>query len=51
MTKRLPLLPNDEQYVSNKLVPLFTNTPLDKTIDNKIKRIYTHKKLKQVYFL
>ena len=45
MTKRLPPLPDDDEYVSYDLVSLFTNIPFDKTIDYIIESIYTHKKL------
>ena len=42
MMKHLPQLP-DEEYVSYNIVSLFTNIPLDKTINYKIESIYTHK--------
>ena len=48
MTKRLPPLPDDDEYVSYDLVSLFTNIPFDKTIDYIIESIYTHKKLPQI---
>ena len=48
MIKRLPPLPDDEEYVSYDVVSLFTNIPLDETIDYIIERIYTHKKLPQI---
>ena len=51
MTKRLPPLPDDVEYVSHNLVTLFINAPLDTTVDYIIETIYTHKKLKQVDFL
>ena len=38
MIKRLPSSPDDEEYVSYDLVPLFKNIPLDESI-----KIYTHK--------
>ena len=48
MLKRLPPLPDDEEYVSYDLVSLFTNIPLDETIDYIIESIYTHEKLPQI---
>ena len=45
MIKRLPPLPDDEEYVSYDVVSLFTNIPLDETIDYIIESIYTYKKL------
>ena len=48
MIKRLPPLPDDEEYDSYDVVSLFTNIPLDETIDYIIKSIYTHKKLPQI---
>ena len=48
MIKCLPPLPDDEEYVSYELVSLFTNIPLDETIDYIIESIYTHKKLPQI---
>ena len=47
MIKRLPPL-SDEEYVSYDVVSLFTNIPLDETIDYIIESIYTHKKLPQI---
>ena len=44
MIKRLPPLPDDEEYVSYNAVSLFANIPLDETIDYIIENIYTHKK-------
>ena len=43
--KRLPPLPGDEEYVSYNIVSLFTNIPLDETIDYITESIYIHKKL------
>ena len=48
MLKRLPPLPDDEEYVSYDVVSLFTNIPLDETIDYIIESIYTHEKLPQI---
>ena len=48
MIKRLPPLPDAENYVSCDVVSSFTNTPLDETIDYIIEIIYTHKKLPQI---
>ena len=48
MTKRLPPLPDDEEYVSYDVVSLFTKIPLDETIDYIIESIYTYKKLPQI---
>ena len=48
MIKRLPPLPDDEEYVSYDIVSLFTNIPLDETIDYIIESIYTDKKLPQI---
>ena len=48
MIKRLTPLTDDEEYVSYDVVSLFTNIPLDETIDYIIKSIYTHKKLPQI---
>ena len=48
MIKRIPPLPDDEEYISYDVVTLFTNIPLDETIDYIIKSIYTHKKLPQI---
>ena len=39
LIKRLPPLPDDEEYVSYNVVSLFTNTPLDETIDYIIESI------------
>ena len=47
MIKRLPPLPDDEEYVSYDVVSLFTNALLDETIDI-IDSVYTHKKLPQI---
>ena len=43
MIKRLPPLPDDEEYVSFNVVSLFTNIPLDEATDYKIENIYTYK--------
>ena len=43
MIKYLPPWQNNE-YVSYDVVLLFTNIPLDETIDYIIESIYTHKK-------
>ena len=48
MIERLPPLPDDEECVSSDVVSLFTNVPLDETIDYIIESIYTHKKLPQI---
>ena len=48
MIKRLPPLPDDEEYVPYDAVSLFTNIPLDETIDYIIESIYTQKKLPQI---
>ena len=48
MVKRLPPLPDNEEYVSYDVVALVTNIPLDETIDYIIESIYTHKKLPQI---
>ena len=48
MIKHLPSLPGDEEYVSYNVVSLFTNIPLEETIDHIIESIYTHKKLPQI---
>ena len=48
MIKHLPPLPDDEEYISYDVVTLFTNIPLDETIDYIIKSIYIHKKLPQI---
>ena len=48
MIKRLPPLPDDEEYVSYNVVSLFTNITLDETIDYIIKGIYSHKKPPQI---
>ena len=48
MIKHLPPLPDDEEYVSYDVVSLFTNIPLDETIDYMKESIYTHKKLPQI---
>ena len=48
MIERLPPLPDGEEYVSSDVVSLFTNVPLDETIDYIIESIYTHKKLPQI---
>ena len=45
--KRLPPLPDDQEYVSYDVVSLFTNILLDETIDI-IESIYTPKKLPQI---
>ena len=47
MIKRSPPLPYDEEYVSYYLASLFTNIPLDETIDHIRESIYTHKKRPQ----
>ena len=43
MIKRLPPLPDGEEYVSCDGVSLFTNIPLDETLDYIMQSIYTHK--------
>ena len=43
MIKRLPPLPDNEEYVSYNVFSLFTNMPLYDTIDYIIESIYTHK--------
>ena len=48
MIKRLPPLPDDEEYVPYDAVSLFMNIPLDETIDYIIESTYTHKKLPQI---
>ena len=48
MIKCLPPLPDNEEYVSYDIVSLFTNIPLDETIDYITGSIYTHKKLPQI---
>ena len=47
MIKRSPPLPYDGEYLSYYLVSLFTNIPLDETIDHIRESIYTHKKRPQ----
>ena len=49
MIKRLPPLPDDEEYVSYDIVSLFTNGPLDETIDYIIEINYTHNKPPQIF--
>ena len=46
--QRLPPLPDDEEHVSCNVVSLFTNIPLDETIDYIKENIYTHQKLPQI---
>ena len=48
MIKRLPPLPDDEEYVSYDVLSLFTNITSDETVDYIIGSIYTHKKLPQI---
>ena len=43
MIKRLPPLPDDQEYVSYNVVSLFTKIPLDETTDYIIESIYTYK--------
>ena len=47
--KNLPLLPQDEECVSYDVEALFTNVPLQETIDYIIDEIYVNKKQKLLY--
>ena len=47
--KNLPPLPQDEECVSYDIESLFTNVPLQETIDYIIDEIYVNKKQKLLY--
>lgn len=48
MIRDQPPLSQNEEYVSYDVESLFSNVPINETIDYIIDEIYTHKKLSQI---